>query len=191
MASQSDLATELLSHARDDEMAARELLKSDAISDAIVGFHCQQAIEKALKAMLAMSAVDFPFTHDLGALIVLCERAGTPVPAELEDVDRLTPYVPGCATAGRIRAPSIAVPRNDGPRLPSHGQRRRWSLEATDPRADTKRTHQIDSRDHARSSLSASNNFIWSGFVSSRDSACPRVPRSGLMKEILGRRLMG
>jgi HEPN domain-containing protein len=92
MASQSDLATELLSHARDDEMAARELLKSDAISDAIVGFHCQQAIEKALKAMLAMSAVDFPFTHDLGALIVLCERAGTPVPAELEDVDRLTPY---------------------------------------------------------------------------------------------------
>jgi hypothetical protein len=61
MASQSDLARELLGLARDDELAARELLKSDAISDAIVGFHCQQAVEKAL-------------------------------PAEPEDVDRLTPY---------------------------------------------------------------------------------------------------
>lgn len=39
MASQSDLARELVSFARDDEMAARELLRSNAISDAIVGFH--------------------------------------------------------------------------------------------------------------------------------------------------------
>ncbi len=92
MASQADLARELLGLARDDEAAARALLESDAVTDAIVGFHCQQAVEKALKAVLAASRADFPFTHDLGGLTELCAHAGTTVPMELEDVDRLTPY---------------------------------------------------------------------------------------------------
>ena len=62
MASRADLARELLGLARGDEAAARAMLDSDAVSDAIIGFHSQQAVEKALKAVLAASGVDFPFT---------------------------------------------------------------------------------------------------------------------------------
>jgi HEPN domain-containing protein len=50
MADQSDLARELLELARDDRAAAAALLEVGAVSDAIVGFHAQQAVEKALKS---------------------------------------------------------------------------------------------------------------------------------------------
>ncbi len=79
------------------------MLETDAVTDAIVGFHCQQAVEKSLKAVLAASGADFPFTHDLGGLIELCEGAGTPVPATLEDADRLTRTAPGSGMADRTR----------------------------------------------------------------------------------------
>jgi HEPN domain-containing protein len=92
MASQADLARELLGLAKDDEAAARAMLENDSVTDAIVGFHCQQAVEKSLKAVLAASGSEFPFSHDLSGLSELCEAGGTPVPAELEHVDRLTPY---------------------------------------------------------------------------------------------------
>ncbi len=91
MADQRDLAEQLLGVARDDDAAARTLREAES-PDSVVGFHCQQAVEKALKAVLAARSVDFPFTHDVGLLIQLCEDAGTPLPEALADVDRLTPF---------------------------------------------------------------------------------------------------
>ena len=61
-------------------------------SDAIVGFHAQQAVEKSLKAVLASSGIEFPYTHDLDGLAELCRRGGIDVPAKLADVDHLSPY---------------------------------------------------------------------------------------------------
>jgi HEPN domain-containing protein len=58
MADQADLARELLGLA-DDLTAARTLVDVPAVSDAIVGFHAQQATEKALKAALAAAGGDF------------------------------------------------------------------------------------------------------------------------------------
>lgn len=92
MANQLDLARQLLWRAADDEAAARALLGTTGVSDAIVGFHAQQAVEKALKAVLAARAVDFPFSHDLGLLMALCEREGIPISPELAGADRLSPY---------------------------------------------------------------------------------------------------
>jgi HEPN domain-containing protein len=92
MAEQRDLAEQLLGLAGEDEVAARALLNVGAVTDAIVGFHAQQAVEKALKAVLAARNVEFPFTHDLDGLIELCEAAGALLPAELAEVDQLTPY---------------------------------------------------------------------------------------------------
>jgi len=57
-----------------------------------VGFHAQQAVEKALKAVLAVRGVEFPFTHDIAVLIELSEDAGFEIPANLVDADHLTPY---------------------------------------------------------------------------------------------------
>lgn len=68
------------------------MLGVDDVSDAIVCFHAQQAVEKALKAALAARGVDFPFTHDLAALAELSGNEGLILPSEFGDIDRLTPY---------------------------------------------------------------------------------------------------
>lgn len=80
MASQHDLATTLLRLAAEDHAAAKTLLDADS-PPSIVGFHCQQAAEKALKAVLAVEGLDFPYTHDLGLLMQLCEDAGAALAA--------------------------------------------------------------------------------------------------------------
>jgi HEPN domain-containing protein len=95
MASGRDLAEQLLSRAADDEAAARAMPPLESVTNAIVGFHAQQAVEKSLKAVLAARDVEFPFIHDIGGLADLCEEAGASLPQELDGVDRLTPYAAG------------------------------------------------------------------------------------------------
>lgn len=92
MAGQGDLARELLALADDDLVAARALSEASEVSDAILGFHAQQAAEKALKAVLALRGIEFPFTHDLDGLAELCSASGIPMPADLLDIGVLTPY---------------------------------------------------------------------------------------------------
>lgn len=59
MATHADFARELLALGRDDATAASILAATDASADAIVGFHAQQAVEKSLKAVLALHGQDF------------------------------------------------------------------------------------------------------------------------------------
>jgi HEPN domain-containing protein len=92
MSEKPDLPGDLLALAREDFISADALEKDERISDSPVGFHAQQAVEKALKAALASRDLEFPFTHDLGVLMQLCEDAGFELPADLADADRLTPY---------------------------------------------------------------------------------------------------
>jgi HEPN domain-containing protein len=92
MSDEADVPRVLLRLARDDELAARSLLPIESITDAILGFHAQQAVEKSVKAVLAFREVEFPFTHDLDGLLELCQGHGVEVPEELSDVDNLSPY---------------------------------------------------------------------------------------------------
>lgn len=92
MADQRDLAGKLFSLANDDLVAARALNEAAGVSGAIVGFHAQQAVEKSLKAVLALRGVEFPFTHDLEGLVELCLASGAVIPDQLEGVAILTPY---------------------------------------------------------------------------------------------------
>jgi HEPN domain-containing protein len=92
MSSTPDLPGDLLALAREDLAAAEALDRAERVSDAPVGFHAQQAVEKALKAAIASRAQDFPFNHDLGLLMQLCQDAGLELPAGLTEADRLTPY---------------------------------------------------------------------------------------------------
>lgn len=114
-----DLPGSLLVLAREDLAAAEALDRAERVSDAPVGFHAQQAVEKALKAVIANRNQDFPFTHDLGLLMQLCQDAGLELPAGLTDADRLTPYAaavryglgdPGAvATADALRWAALAI----------------------------------------------------------------------------------
>jgi len=50
------------------------VIESDKVSDEVIGFHCQQAAEKLLKALLSDLGAAFHKTHELGALM---DYAGT------------------------------------------------------------------------------------------------------------------
>ncbi len=92
MASQQDLAKQLLQRASDDAAAARAMLPIESVTDMIVGTLAQQAVEKSIKAVLAARGVDFPFTHDIGGLARICAEAEVPLPHDLGEADQLTPY---------------------------------------------------------------------------------------------------
>ncbi|HQL53970.1 MAG TPA: HEPN domain-containing protein [Phycisphaerae bacterium] len=51
--------------AEDDLALLGEVLDSARVTDEIIGFHCQQAAEKLLKALLSELGVAFPRTHNL------------------------------------------------------------------------------------------------------------------------------
>ncbi len=88
-----ETARGLLARASDDAAAVHAALDVAGITDGIVGFHAQQAVEKALKAVLASRDVEFPFTHDLEGLLELCARSQIEVPEALvSSAGLLTPY---------------------------------------------------------------------------------------------------
>lgn len=89
---QQELARLLLQKARQDFDAARNFSAADKIADEIIGFHAQQAIEKALKAILTCAGVEFEFTHDLALLLEEVEKLGHKSPATSDDVEELTPF---------------------------------------------------------------------------------------------------
>jgi HEPN domain-containing protein len=64
MSEPADAPSVLLDLATADEFAARSLLPVEGITDGVLGFHTQQAVEKALKAVLAVNGVEFPYSHD-------------------------------------------------------------------------------------------------------------------------------
>jgi HEPN domain-containing protein len=88
-----------LQKAAEDEALLDEVQDRPGVADAIYGFHCQQAAEKLLKALLSHGAVRFPRTHDLAELISLLEAAGHKLPAALSRVDEFTPSPSSSATA--------------------------------------------------------------------------------------------
>jgi HEPN domain-containing protein len=95
MASERDLADQLLRRAREDLAAVEAMVPVGTVSDAIVVFLAQQAVEKSLKAVLAARAGEFPFIHDIDRLGELCAAARVQLPDELDGADRLTPYATG------------------------------------------------------------------------------------------------
>jgi HEPN domain-containing protein len=82
----------LMAKARGDEAAAVALVDRHEISDAVVGFHAQQAVEKALKAVLSARGVQYEFRHDIAYLCELLEEDGVELPDDVARADVLTPW---------------------------------------------------------------------------------------------------
>jgi len=75
-----------------DAIAVRELVGNPEITDEIVGFHAQQAIEKWLKALMARRGMDEARIHDIGRLLQLLENDGAKLPGNAGRLDDLTIY---------------------------------------------------------------------------------------------------
>ena len=82
----------LLRKAAQDEALLDEVIASDQVSDEIIGFHCQQAAEKILKALLSDVGIRFRKTHEIGALMEMLGQAGHGLPGQFENLDVLTPF---------------------------------------------------------------------------------------------------
>lgn len=78
--------------AKADATAARELAGNPEISDEIVGFHAQQAVEKWLKAVLGSKGVEFEYTHDLRRLIAEVDALIGEFPFDTAEVIALTEH---------------------------------------------------------------------------------------------------
>ena len=97
-----DEARTLLALALEDAAAFRVLISSGRVRPATALFHAQQAVEKAIKAVLVLHGVPFGRTHDL---VELGYRARDVVPGSpfaIEHLARLNPY----AVAFRYGEPS-------------------------------------------------------------------------------------
>lgn len=87
-----DLARKFLAVADNDIKAFQKLAADADIADASIGFHAQQAVEKCLKAELALHSVKFQKKPDLGELLDLYEKQHMALPPMMEVLEELNPY---------------------------------------------------------------------------------------------------
>ena len=78
----------LLVKAAEDERA----LGAPNLSDSILGFHAQQAVEKLIKALLAQLNVDFEMTHDLECIQTALAALGKSLPPTPIPLDQLSDF---------------------------------------------------------------------------------------------------
>ncbi len=86
-----DLARGWLTKAESDLSAARWMLNSQGPYDTAC-FHAQQAIEKALKALLALHGQPIPRTHDLDEIQQICLSITTDSQLAALDLTQATDY---------------------------------------------------------------------------------------------------
>ena len=75
-----------------DATAAREFAGNSDITDEIIGFHAQQAVEKWLKAIIAGRGETFEHTHDLRRLVRVAAVDLKDAPFDVDAVIALTQY---------------------------------------------------------------------------------------------------
>ncbi len=81
----------LVEASKRDVEALRGMSDASVFADEIFGFHVQQAIEKLLKAWLALLGETYPLTHDLELLFNLIRERGVDTSAFLALIE-YTPY---------------------------------------------------------------------------------------------------
>jgi len=102
-----DVADALLAKAGGDEAGLRALVDHHDVPDHVAGFLAQQAIEKALKAILTARDVPFERRHDIDYLCSLIEDAGLNLTPELKDAVALTPWAVEFRYADPFDAPPL------------------------------------------------------------------------------------
>lgn len=87
-----ELAHILLRKATDDLTMARRLAGDENTPEWGIGFHVQQAVEKALKAVLCSRGIEYPRTHNISVLLDLLAEHSLALPMARQDLVILTPY---------------------------------------------------------------------------------------------------
>lgn len=92
MKTKKDLINKWINKAEKDlRSAIHELSFPDVVTETVC-FHCQQAVEKYLKAYLLFLDIPFTKTHEIGELITKCEKKDREISILKEETDKLTDY---------------------------------------------------------------------------------------------------
>lgn len=92
MTPQLEEALRLLRLARRDQEVFLIIAAAGGNTHAAAGFHAQQAVEKALKALLCANDLDYPRTHDLETLAERLTASPDALPFSATRLRPLTPY---------------------------------------------------------------------------------------------------
>ncbi|MGY6217588.1 HEPN domain-containing protein [Methylolobus aquaticus] len=92
MSAAAEYARALLARAADDRYVVELLARSPDAPLWVLGFHAQQAVEKAIKGVLASHQIEFPRTHNLAMLLEMARRAAIVLPPDGDDLARLIPF---------------------------------------------------------------------------------------------------
>ena len=84
--------SEWLNKATEDLNGARILLEHEEAPTNIIGFLCQQCLEKSFKGFLDENNVSFPRTHDLVYLVDLCSEIDPDFLEFKKEVNILLPF---------------------------------------------------------------------------------------------------
>lgn len=87
-----DLVRQWVLRAEKDLNLARHLVAEGCQYPEAIGFNCQQAAEKFLKAFLVLHQTDFPKTHNLGELLDLVASIDPALAGSLRELTMLSPY---------------------------------------------------------------------------------------------------
>ncbi len=98
----ADDPREWLNRARSDLAIAKDR-KVDAYLEDLC-FHAQQAAEKAIKSVMILRKIEFPYTHDLSRLLTMLESSGEKLPEQVSKAVILTDY------AAVLRYPNFDEP---------------------------------------------------------------------------------
>ena len=99
-------AHDWLARAKGDLALAKTPLPKDAFYEDLC-FHCQQAAEKAIKAVYQHKGWTFRYTHDLDDLLTGLRQQGQEFPPEVQEASLLSNY------AWEARYPGLNEPITD------------------------------------------------------------------------------
>ena len=92
MKTKTELINNWIDKAEKDLLTAEhETTFPDKVTESIC-FHCQQAVEKFIKAYLIYLDISFPKTHEIGELITRCDRKDYQINKFKDEADILTDY---------------------------------------------------------------------------------------------------
>ncbi|CAG0931530.1 MAG: hypothetical protein EFKGCFLK_01903 [Rhodocyclaceae bacterium] len=106
-ATRAEVGAWLAKAQRDLDSAKRLLTGSPPYRDT-AAYHCQQTAEKATKALLTASGIEFPKTHDLTALVALAETGHPGFAQYREAAALLTPFGTSFRYPGTLSEPDDA-----------------------------------------------------------------------------------
>src|SRR5215470_16761949 len=108
MPPQPDEVQAWLQKAANDLLSARILLGHDPPVLETACFHCQQTVEKVLKAFLVWKAIRFEKVHSLIYLLDLCEGQDPRYTSIRDRAETLAPYAVEVRYPGEARESNLA-----------------------------------------------------------------------------------